>query len=344
MKKSLSTLLILICFINGWAQRNLTLPEVSQSAMVMQRIGLTDITIKYHSPLANDRKIWGDLVPYNEVWRAGANENTTIDISTDVSIEGKLLKAGTYGLHMIPTEKEWTIIFSNDFKSWGSFFYNENKDALRVKVMPKQAEMQKWLSYGFADPQPSSVVTILRWEKLAVSFSIQIDVAEMVIANMKEELKNIPGFFPEGHQQAAAYCIDKKVHLNEAETWIDRSIALQKSFSNLNTKSQLLALQGKQAESDALIKEAMELADENQLNTYGYQLLGQGKKVEALEIFKLNAKRYPKSWNVFDSLAEAYEKNGDNKSALSNYKIALSKAPENQKARLQNTIKKLSNS
>ncbi len=322
-------------------QRELTKPEASQAAMVMQRIGLTDIVINYHSPLVKGRTIWGDLVPYNEVWRAGANENTTISFSTNVKIEGKPLSAGTYGLHMIPSPKEWIIIFSKSSAAWGSFFYDEKEDALRVTVNPQQAEMQDWLSYSFSSPQPESVSAMLRWEKLSVSFKIAIDVPEVVYQRMRKELTNINGFFWEGHNQAADYCIQQKIHLDDASKWIDKSIGIQKTFANLNTKSKLLVLQGKQTEADALKKEALTLADENQLNTYGYNLLGKDKTNEAIEVFHMNAKRYPASWNVYDSLAEALEKSGDKKGAITNYKTALAKAPDNQKKRLETTIKKL---
>ena len=146
MKKIiLSSVLVLSGFIT-YAQTDLKTPEASQSASIMQRIGLTDISISYHSPLAKGRTIWGDVVPYNEVWRAGANENTTISFSTDVKVEGKELAAGIYGLHMIPTQSEWTIIFSKNNYSWGSFFYSEIDDALRIKVKPNTAAMQEWMS------------------------------------------------------------------------------------------------------------------------------------------------------------------------------------------------------
>src|SRR5580692_8449193 len=107
------------------ARADLNLPDVSQLAVNKQRVGLTDITITYHRPLVNGRKIWGGLVPLGEVWRAGANENTTITFPNDVSIEGKSLPAGTYGLHMIPGENEWTVIFSKMHTAWGSFSYKE---------------------------------------------------------------------------------------------------------------------------------------------------------------------------------------------------------------------------
>jgi Protein of unknown function (DUF2911) len=119
----------------------LDLPLRSQSAEVTQRIGVTDITIKYSRPLVNNRKIWGGLVPYGKVWRTGANTNTTITFSDPVMIEGKPLDKGSYGLHTIPSADEWTIIFSKNSTSWGSFTYDEKEDALRVNVKPKAAEM-----------------------------------------------------------------------------------------------------------------------------------------------------------------------------------------------------------
>ena len=230
---------------------------------------------------------------------------------------------------------------SKDYRSWGSFFYDEKKDALRVTVIPQPAEIQDWLSYTFSAPQPESVFATLRWEKVSVSFKISSDVPEVVYQSMRQELTGINGFFWEGHNQAADYCIQHKIHLDDAAKWIDASIGIQKTFANLNTKSKLLTSEGKQAEADALKKEALTLADENQLNTYGYNLLGKDKTKEAIEIFRMNVKRYPASWNVYDSLAEALEKSGDKNGAITNYKTALSKAPDNQKKRLETTIKKL---
>ncbi len=337
-------LFLTISILSGYcllAQTELKKPEASQAASVTQRIGLTDIAISYHSPLVKGRKIWGDLVPYNEVWRAGANENTTISFSSDVKIEGKALAAGTYGLHMIPTEKDWTIIFNHNASAWGSFFYKESEDALRVTVSPRTANMQDWLSYYFADPKVNSVVAVLHWEKLEVPFKIDIDVPEVVYQSMKKELTNINGFFWQGYNAAAAYCIQNNIHLDDAAKMIDNSIKIQKTFANQNTKAMLLDKQGKKTDADALRKEALGMADETQLNAYGYELMGQGKINEALEIFKLNVKQYPNSWNVYDSLGEVLLASGDKKGAIANYKLALSKAPENQKKRIEGIIQKI---
>src|SRR6266446_4933574 len=140
----------------------LDLPRQSQHAVVTQRIGITDITVNYHRPLVNDRKIWGSIVPYGQVWRAGANENTTIAFSDPVTIEGKPLPKGTYGLHMIPGEKEWTVIFSKNSTSWGSFTYDQAEDALRVTVKPQTAEFHDALTYDFDDLQPNSTTVTMR--------------------------------------------------------------------------------------------------------------------------------------------------------------------------------------
>ena len=121
----------------------LDLPRPSQHAVITQRIGITDVTINYHRPMVNKRKVWGGLVPYGQVWRAGANENTTIKFTDPVTVEGKPLPKGTYGLHMIPGENEWTVIFSNNSTSWGSFTYDQAEDALRVTVKPQAAEFHE---------------------------------------------------------------------------------------------------------------------------------------------------------------------------------------------------------
>ena len=333
----------LLLFVAGsmFAQGSLTIPEMSQKATVSQRIGLTDIQITYHSPLVKGRVIWGEVVPFGEVWRAGANENTIISFSTAVKIEGKDLAAGTYGLHMIPSKSSWTVIFSKNSNSWGSYFYDKTEDALRVEVGAEAAPMQEWLSYRFTDLKAGSAKVMLNWEKVAVGFLVQVNVPETVIASMREELRGLHGFSWEGPWEAADYCYRNKIYPEEAMKWVDQSISVKETFKNLNTKSKLLAAKGMDAEAASYKVKAMNLADEEQLNAYGYQLMGDKKIDEAIAVFKNNAQRYPASWNVYDSLAEAYEVKGDTKNALANYKLALKKAPDVQKKRISETIKKL---
>src|SRR5690242_1968667 len=152
----------------------LDLPRGSQHARVTQRVGITDITINYHRPLVKGRKVFGGLEAYGKVWRAGANENTTIEFTDPVTIEGKPLAKGTYGLHMIPGESEWTVIFSKNHLAWGSFTYNEADDALRVTVKPKASEAHEALTYDFDNMTDTSALATLYWEKIAVPFKIEV--------------------------------------------------------------------------------------------------------------------------------------------------------------------------
>src|SRR5271167_338846 len=166
----LHCLLLLPCLLFaavlcGAQSTQLDLPLQSQHAIVTQRLGVTDITINYHRPLANGRKVWGGLVPYGQVWRAGANENTTITFSNPVTIEGKPLDRGTYGLFMIPKEDEWTVIFSKTTTAWGAFTYKPDEDVLRVTVKPAASDFHDALIYDFDQIGPDSAVVTMRWEK-----------------------------------------------------------------------------------------------------------------------------------------------------------------------------------
>src|SRR5690348_10952758 len=149
--RAIATLVVLLFLVNLGAAQSfmLNLPRQSQHAVVSQRIGITDVTINYHRPLVNKRQVFGGLVPYGQVWRAGANENTTITFTDPVTIEGKVLDKGTYGLHMIPGENQWTVIFSKDSTAWGSFSYKQEDDALRITVKPQTADPHDALAYDF---------------------------------------------------------------------------------------------------------------------------------------------------------------------------------------------------
>ena len=206
-------------FKNGSQPTELNIPRVSQRGTVTQRIGLTDITISYHRPAVGGREIWGKIVPYGKVWRAGANENSTITLADDVSVEGKALAAGTYGLHMIPDKDQWTIIFSKNSTSWGSFSYDEKEDALRVNVKPHADEQFEFLTYTFDDVKPDSAVATMRWEKLAVPFQISVDVKAVVLRSIKNELRNVGGFTWAGYDEAAEWCLDNNYNLEEALKW-----------------------------------------------------------------------------------------------------------------------------
>src|SRR5499425_3213069 len=279
------------------AQNDLNLPDVSQAAEVKQRIALTDITIKYHRPLVNGRKIWGGLVPYGKVWRAGANENTTIEFSDDVSVEGKPLPKGLYGLHMIPNQDSCTVIFSKTNTGWGSYSYDQKDDALRVDVKPKTlAENDEALEFEFENLKPTSTAVTLKWEKMGIPFTVSVNDADQTLQNIRAQMKGAGQFAWQAPDQAAQFCLTKKTNLDEALRWADLSIQNEERFENLSTKADILKALNKQDEAKTIWNKALEKAAAPQLYTYGRQLQNQKKApeaAEALEIFKEVAKRFP---------------------------------------------------
>ncbi len=315
------------------AQAPLTLPDASPAASVSQTAGLTNITISYHRPAVNKRKVWGGLVPYNEVWRAGANMNTTIAFSTPVTVGGKTIPPGTYGLHMIPTEKDWTIIFSAVFTNWGSFSYDQKDDVLRFPATPRPADFEERLEYRFENVTDNSATAVLHWEKLEIPFTIGMDTKAIVLDSLKSELHGLDQFFWQSWNGAARWCLQNDTALDQGIQWADRSIGIQANFQNLRTKADLLEKKGDTKGAEELRARAMKLATEVDINAYGYQLLGRDKTDEAIAIFRKNVKDHPDSWNTYDSLGEALEKKGDKKGAIENYTKALSMVtdPANKK-------------
>jgi len=276
------------------AQTLLTLPEASQRASVAQRLGVTDITIGYHRPLVNGRKVFGGLVPYDQVWRAGANENTTIAFTDPVSVEGKPLAKGTYGLHMIPGTDQWTVVFSKNSTSWGSFTYKRDEDALRVEVKPALSEMHEALTYDFDDVQPDSAAVTMRWDKLAVPFRVSVDQKEIAMASLRDQLRGGMQYTWEGWAEAANYSLGNKVDLEQGLRWADESIRQEERYDTLMLKGQLLDGLGRSADAAPLKKRALEMANASQLYYYGRQLqVVQKKPEEAMEIFRQTVQRYP---------------------------------------------------
>ena len=323
------------------AQPQLVLPDASPKASVSQTVGLAEFKVTYHRPAVNKRKIWGALVPYGDVWRAGANENTTLSASTPFTFGGKAVPAGTYGLHMLPAEGDWTVILSSQAKAWGSFSYDSKEDVVRVSAKPEPADFVERLAFTFDEPTNDAAALALRWEKLRVAIPIAIDTKQVTLESIREQMRGLPRFSWQGWNQAAAWCARNNVNTDEALAWADRSISMQKTFANLRTKAALLEKKGDAKTAAALRAEAMPLATEVDVNNLGYQLLGDGKTAEALDFFRKNAVDHPQSWNVWDSLAEGLEKSGDAKGARENYQKALAMAPEDQRKRISDTIAKL---
>lgn len=345
MKRILTSTFIFIILLGLAAsvRADLMLPEVSQFAVVKQRIGLTDITITYHRPLVNGRKIWGVLVPYGEVWRAGANENTTIEFSDAVSVEGKPLAKGIYGLHMLPTPDNWTVIFSKVSTAWGSYTYKKEEDALRVEVKPRPtAETDEALEYEFEEVKPDSTVVTLKWEKLAVPFKVTINDAETTLQNIRNQMRGYAQYEWEAPNQAAQFCLTKKINLDEALKWADLSIQNEERFENLTTKSDILKAMNKPDEARKVWDKALEKTSPVQLYSYGRRLQSEKKDAEAMEIFKAVSKRTPEA--VYTHLANARLKSaaGDFAGATEDAKKALGMAASDaQKKNIQALMERL---
>ena len=326
----------------------------SPGASVSQTIGISMVTVNYSRPSVKGREIWGKLVPYGlnaqnfgngkpAPWRAGANENTTIKFSHDAKVEGQPVPAGEYGLFFVVNEDNTAeLILSKDNKSWGSFFYEPKQDLIRSKIQLREIPFTEMLTYDFINNTKSSSELVLNWEKKQFPVKIEFDVDNIVLANAAEELKGPVGFGWQGFASAANYAVQNTKNYDQALTWIDQAIAINKSFSTLNVKSNILKAMGKTDEADKIMNDAIAIANENELNTYGYNLLNAGQHDKAIEMFVLNTKRFPKSANCFDSLGEAFATKGDNKNAILNFKKSLSMdPPPNVRANSEKFLKQL---
>ena len=348
-------LMLLFGLSSIYAQQNVDFIRVSPQATVSQAVGFASVSIDYSRPGVKGRTIYGELVPYGLApnafgngkpmpWRAGANENTTITFSHDAKVNGNELKAGEYSLHMLVHEDEWTVIFNNDADAWGSFFYEEENDALRIKVKPQKLHMVEWLMFGFENLTLGSADAFLHWGELKVTFTIEFDQHGITLDHYRKQLTGLPGFNEAAWRRAAQYCLNNDINLEEGLQWIDKALSMNngQNFNNVAAKAGLLTKLDKKDEADKLINSSIETATEAEINAYGYQLMLQQNNLdEALRIFKLNVKKFPDSWNVYDSLGEALNNKGDKAGAKKNYEIAYEKAPQNQKARIEGILKSL---
>jgi hypothetical protein len=345
-------LLVLLCAVltlAGFSQAQtatgetvmLNLPRASQHATVMQRIGITDITINYHRPLVNGRQIWDKVVPYGQVWRAGANENTTITFTDPVTIEGQALDKGTYGLHMIPGENQWTVIFSKTSTAWGSFSYKQDEDALRVTVKPEATALHNALTYDFDDVKPDSTVVTMSWDKVAVPFRVAVNVNDIVEASIRKQIRGLNQYYWEGWDDAANYLLTNKIDLDEALKDEKLSIQAEERYDNLLQESKILDAMGHTTEANAARNEALGRASALQLYFYARQLQADKKAEEAFAMFRSNAKKFPDYWTSHVGLARVYSNEGNFDNAVKEMQLALTTAPDSNKANLENYVKRL---
>ena len=356
MKNLFQAISMIICFAltNVLSAQSVYMPRnPSPAAFIQQRVGASIVSIDYSRPSVvalsgADRTghIWGEMVPWDfELqssygnkkplpWRAGANENTVFRISHDAKVEGEDLAAGAYGLFVaMHRDGSATVIFSKDTASWGSFFYEEANDALRVKVNSEEIPLTKRLVYDFHDITKSSCLVALDWEKKRIPFHLTFETDEIVFKGLAEKINSLTKPTWRDYNNPARYCYQNNVHLEEALQWVEKSLELEKNFSNQTLYAGILSKSGKKAEADKLIKGLLkgdEITDENYYS-YGQQLIGEKRYDEALDLFKKLGKRWPESWLQYHGAGRTYSAMKDFSRALENEKEALKRAPEANK-------------
>ncbi len=259
----LSMVLIFILSLSTFGQQ-LKTPRPSPDATVIQFVGVTEVKIDYSSPGVKGRKVWGDLVPFGEIWRTGANEATTITFSDAVKINGSELPAGTYGIHTIPNENEWEFIFSKDTKVDGSSTFNKDNEVLRVKAKPEEHHFMERMTFLFTDVTDNSVSVNLLWDKLKVSFKIETNTQELFLSKAREQLSWSPTF------QAAQYCLTNNTNLEEAYKWIEASCLINEVYWNTRVKAQIQNKLGMKNESIATMEKAIALGSKMEEAPFDY--------------------------------------------------------------------------
>jgi Protein of unknown function (DUF2911) len=277
--KTISSLIIcalLILTMESNLAQEFETPRPSPDATVSQTVGVTHITIDYSSPGVKDRTIWGELVPFGKVWRTGANEVTSITFDDPVKINGNELPAGTYGIHTIPGETEWEIIFSKDTEVDAGSNYDPEKDALRIKVKPEEAPFIERMIFIFTNTTDDKTTANLWWEKLRIPFDIEVNTQKLVIAKANEILSWAPSF------QAANYCLNNDVNLEDGMRWIEASILLDEVYWNTRIKAQLQNKLSMKDEAIATMEKAIELGTKMENAPFDYnrmkELLAEWKK------------------------------------------------------------------
>ena len=255
MKKTsiiLAAVALAAIFFIGAVNAQQKMYQLSPAASVSQTVGLTDITVTYHRPGIKGRKIWGGIVPYDKVWRAGANEATTVTFSNDVTIGGKVVKAGSYSFFVIPRQGEWSVIL-NSQPQWGAYSYDSTKNVVQYSLNPETALNEERLSYTFTDLTGNSVKLVLRWEKIAVPVEIEVGTD----ANFTKATKAAVSMQSQVYNNYALYCLDSKTNLDKGLDAVEKSIAINENPSNLRMKAELLAQSGKADEAIAVAEKAI---------------------------------------------------------------------------------------
>jgi hypothetical protein len=247
MRKTLLTVVALAVATSAFAQQQIRTPRPSPQASLTQAVGITDMTIKYARPAVRGRAIWGGLVPYDKVWRTGANEATTISFTDDVWINGQKLPKGTYSLHTIPGQTQWTVIFNSVADQWGSYSYDAAKDVLRVTSTPARAEFREWLTFEVPQMTTDTATVAIRWENVSVPFTVDTKSTERAMTQLRNALK------PDWRTPytAANFAFENKGAATDAEIteWIEQSLRANQNIANLYLRARIAERAGNKADA-----------------------------------------------------------------------------------------------
>lgn len=346
MRKTITLSILTICLfftsqIQAQFENAVKLPAASPKAKVHQQVGVTGITINYNRPLVKGREIFGKLIPFGKVWRTGADENTIIKFSTDVTIDNKLIKAGAYGLHTIPNKDSWTIILNSETKAWGSYFYDKSKDVIRFNVTPKNSQHQEAMSFRFKDIKTDGATIELNWAKTSISFDVNMNSKSLINENIKNQLNSLPWWGWTGLYNAAQYNFNNNVYLKDALSWINRSVQNNRNYNNLTLKANILEKLGKTEEANGLRKQALTIGTVAELQRAAFAKFRVKDFNGGLEILKNVLKNSPNNYQSYTAMAWGYTQAKDNKSAKKMYKKSLKMAPKDRIDAIKKAIENL---
>ncbi|OEK02938.1 hypothetical protein BFP97_16020 [Roseivirga sp. 4D4] len=320
---------------------NITYPKSSKRAQVSQEIGITTISVMYHQPGVRNRVIWGGLIPFGQVWRAGAEESTVITFMDAVKVNGSAVPAGKYGLHMIPEADKFIIILSKNHTQWGSFYYQATEDLLRIEVNTEKAPFREYLHYGFDLKNENTTDLFMSWAGLKVRLEIEVDETATTLAVIRDELRTLPRFTWRGSREAALFCWLHDVNLEEALQWINLSIRIEERFENVFIKSRILASLGQKEASEEALSLAKQLGDVNDMIFVAAETVGHHNSPEkALEVLSIAEDNYPTNYQVDFRRAICYGWLGDLEKTKAFFNSALTKATsESEKTRVLQRMK-----
>lgn len=256
MKKLFIVLFFTTFFLSENSFAQLTIPALSPKASIMQTAGLTDITIDYSSPAVKGRVIWGDLLPYDSLWRAGANSATKIAFSKDVTIQDVKVPKGSYSIFVIPSKSDWTIILNKDIEA-STDEYSTKEDIVRIKTKTQTIPHREHLAYTIPDFSDDFAIIALEWEKIRVSFTVKLATNEQAMASINATLT--PSW--RSYANSANYLLNKKADLDQALKWIDQSITLKDDWYNNWIKAKIFHEKGMNKEAYAIAQKTKELGD-----------------------------------------------------------------------------------